>query len=125
MTEEPGRSRRWRSFRPGLATQVLIGFVLGIGVGIFFGEYAAFLDYVGLAFIRLLQMTELPYVVVSLIAGLGKLGAQDAARLALRGGFFVLLLWAVGLLIVRSGSHRMHEANNVVLAPARTSQSTC
>ena len=100
MTDEPQKTRRWRLRRPGLASQVLIGFVLGVSVGLFFGESAAFLETVGLVFIRLLQMTVLPYVVVSLVAGLGKLGAQDAGRLALRGGLFVLLLWAAGLVVV-------------------------
>ncbi|MBW1876585.1 MAG: cation:dicarboxylase symporter family transporter, partial [Deltaproteobacteria bacterium] len=47
-----------------LATKVLIGFALGVGSGIFFGELAAPVGVVGDAFIRLLQMTVLPYVVV-------------------------------------------------------------
>jgi hypothetical protein len=33
MTDEARKLRGWRRHRPGLATQVLIGFVLGIGVG--------------------------------------------------------------------------------------------
>ena len=100
VTSEPSERRRWRPHRPGLATQVLIGFGLGVGVGLFFGESVAFLETLGMIFIRLLQMTVLPYVVVSLVAGLGRLGADDARRLALRGGVFVVLLWAVGLLVV-------------------------
>jgi len=63
VTDEPQKTRRWRLRRPGLASQVLIGFVLGVSVGLFFGESAAFLETVGLVFIRLLQMTVLPYVV--------------------------------------------------------------
>jgi len=100
VTDESKKTRSRGFRRPGLATQVLVGFVLGVGVGIFFGEYAAFLETLGMIFIRLLQMTVLPYVVVSLIAGLGRLGIQDAKRLAVRGGAFVVLLWAVGLLVV-------------------------
>ena len=56
-----------------LATRVLIGFALGVGCGIFFGEIAAPVGVLGDAFIRLLQMTVLPYVVVSLVLGLGRL----------------------------------------------------
>jgi Na+/H+-dicarboxylate symporter/ABC-type amino acid transport substrate-binding protein len=102
MTDPTPQTRRRLSFRPGLATQVLIGFLLGVGVGLFFGEGAAFFETLGMAFIRLLQMTVLPYVVVSLVAGLGRLGAQDAGRLAVRGGIFVVVLWAIGLVVVAS-----------------------
>jgi hypothetical protein len=55
-----------------LATRALIGFALGVGSGIFFGEIIAPVGIVGDAFIGLLQMTVLPYVTVSLILGLGQ-----------------------------------------------------
>ena len=56
-----------------LSKQVLIGLALGIAAGVFFGERAASLQIVGDAFIRLLQMTVMPFIAVSLIAALGKL----------------------------------------------------
>jgi Na+/H+-dicarboxylate symporter len=49
--------------RLSLSTQVLLGLVMGIGVGVCFGNTLAFLQVVGQAFIELLQMTVLPYVV--------------------------------------------------------------
>ena len=97
MTEVP-ESRKRRG--PALATQVLLALALGILAGLFFGERMAALDVVGLAFVRLLQMTVLPYVVVSLIAGLGRLNAREAARLGWRAAVTLLALWAVGLLFV-------------------------
>lgn len=42
-------------------------------------------------------MTVLPYVVVSLIVGLGKLTAADAVSLAKRAGGFLLIFWAMTL----------------------------
>ena len=83
-----------------LATKVLIGFALGVGSGIFFGELAAPVGIVGDAFIRLLQMTVLPYVVVSLIHGLGQLSYQEAKLLARRAGLLLLVIWAVALTFV-------------------------
>ena len=83
-----------------LATKVLIGFALGVGSGIFFGELAAPVGVVGDAFIRLLQMTVLPYVVVSLIHGLGQLSYQEAKLLARRAGLLLLVIWAVALTFV-------------------------
>ena len=59
--------------RLSLSTQVLIGLALGVASGVFFGELLAFLGVIGDAFILLLQMTVLPYVMVSLIVGLGRL----------------------------------------------------
>jgi proton glutamate symport protein len=89
--------RRWR---PSLAGQVLIGLALGVATGVFFGELAAPLGIIGQVFIGLLQMTVLPYILVSLSAGLGRLSYAEAKLLALRGGGFILLFWAVTLAAV-------------------------
>lgn len=89
-----------RSWRPSLAAQVLIGLVLGVATGVFFGELAAPLGILGQIFIGLLQMTVLPYILVSLSAGLGRLTYAEAGTLALRGGGFVLLFWAITLVAV-------------------------
>src|SRR5262249_6004098 len=83
-----------------LPTQVLIGLGLGILAGLFFGEQIAFLKLVGDAFIRLLQMTVLPYLMVSLITGLGGLSYSEAASLGRKCGLLLLLLWAIGLAMV-------------------------
>ena len=51
-----------------LSTKIHVGLVLGIVTGLFLGELAAPLSPIGIGFIRLLQMSVLPYVAVSLIA---------------------------------------------------------
>jgi Na+/H+-dicarboxylate symporter len=58
-----------------LSTQVLIGLVLGIATGVFFGEAAASLQIMGDAFVLLLQMTVMPFIMLSLVSALGKLNA--------------------------------------------------
>jgi Na+/H+-dicarboxylate symporter/ABC-type amino acid transport substrate-binding protein len=83
-----------------LATQVLLSLVLGLTTGLFFGEMVSFLMVVGRAFIMLLQMTVLPYAVVSLIAGLGRLSVGQAKSLAVKGGGFLLLFWGMALIVV-------------------------
>ncbi|MBW2221365.1 MAG: cation:dicarboxylase symporter family transporter, partial [Deltaproteobacteria bacterium] len=82
-------------FSLSLSAKVLLGFALGIFSGIFFGEAMAFLKIVGDGFIHLLQMTVLPYVILSLITGLGRLNYSEAVSLAKKGGLFLLLLWAL------------------------------
>jgi len=79
---------------------ILLGLVLGIGCGLFFGELCARLAIVGDIFIGLLRMTVLPYIVVSLIANLGRLSLRQSRRLAIVGGFVLVVLWAIALLMV-------------------------
>jgi len=79
------------------STKILVGLALGVASGLFLGERAAPLRLVADGFIRLLQMTVLPYVTVSLIAGIGSLEAASAKRLFLRVGALTLVLWALAL----------------------------
>ena len=83
-----------------ISTRILLGLVLGIASGLFFGEYCAPLQVVGDAFISLLQMTVLPYIMVALMSGIGGLNVREARRLALYGGTVMIGLWVVGLLVI-------------------------
>ena len=86
--------------RIGIASQVFIGLGLGLLVGLFFGERVAFLHAGGDAFIALLQITVLPYVVVALITSLGRLTLGKATALGLKAGGILLVLWAIGFAVV-------------------------
>ncbi len=83
-----------------LSARVLIGLALGIATGLFFGPLVGFLGIAGEAFVRLLQMTVLPYIVVSLVGSLGSLSYGDAASLGKRAGLVLLLLWGIALTLV-------------------------
>ncbi len=50
--------------------KIVFGLVLGVLTGLFLGEIAAPFVIVGEIFIGLLQMTVLPYIVVSLVSNL-------------------------------------------------------
>ncbi|MBW2268676.1 MAG: cation:dicarboxylase symporter family transporter [Deltaproteobacteria bacterium] len=90
------RSVQWlRKLSP--IARVLLGLALGILTGLFFGEPVGALSLVGDAYIRLLQMTVLPYILVSLAVGLGGLNAAMARRIGLGGGSMILVLWGVTL----------------------------
>jgi Na+/H+-dicarboxylate symporter len=86
--------------RIGLASQVFIGLGLGVLVGVFLGEKAGLLKVGGDAFIALLQITVIPYLVVALITSLGRLSLAEVKELGAKGGAILLVLWAVGLLVV-------------------------
>jgi Na+/H+-dicarboxylate symporter/ABC-type amino acid transport substrate-binding protein len=76
---------------------ILTGLCLGIVTGILLGDLVAPLGLVAEGFVRLLQMTVLPYVTVSIVHSLGSLDLGQAKRLGLRAGATIAGLWAVAL----------------------------
>ncbi len=83
-----------------LSAKILLGMGVGILAGVFFGEEAAFLKGWGEAFVQLLQMSIIPFVMISLIAGLGRLTYDQALSLAKKCGILVLILWAIAIATV-------------------------
>jgi Na+/H+-dicarboxylate symporter/ABC-type amino acid transport substrate-binding protein len=81
-----------------LSTKIIIGLLLGLLVGLFLGEYAYPFDYLGRAFIGLLQMTVLPYIVFSLIKNIGQLSLETGRRLIIIGLKVLGVLLVFGLL---------------------------
>jgi len=78
-----------------LSTRVLIGLGTGVAAGLFLGDFAAPLGVVGHAFILALQVTVLPFMVVALVSGLGRLDVRTARAIARSGGAVLLILWAI------------------------------
>jgi Na+/H+-dicarboxylate symporter/ABC-type amino acid transport substrate-binding protein len=83
-----------------LSARIAIGLAAGVALGLFIGERAAFLDVVADGYVKLLQMTVLPYVTVSIVGGLGALNPSQAKALGKRVGLVLLLLWVVGFAAV-------------------------
>jgi Na+/H+-dicarboxylate symporter/ABC-type amino acid transport substrate-binding protein len=77
--------------------QILAGLAAGIVVGLFLGEQAAVLKWAADGFVKLLQMTVLPYVTLSIVGSLGNLQMRQARELAWRGGAIVVALWLIAL----------------------------
>jgi Na+/H+-dicarboxylate symporter len=74
--------------------------VLGLLVGVCFGELMTPLQDVGKAFILLLQMSVLPYITLSLITGLGSLTYQQVKALAVKAGTILVLSWGLALVAI-------------------------
>ncbi|MBU2869659.1 cation:dicarboxylase symporter family transporter [Colwellia sp. E2M01] len=74
--------------------RVIIALILGIFTGIFVGEPAGHIGVVGDVYIRLLQMTVLPYVLVSIIGGLGRLDSAMASRIGMRAVKVIFIMWS-------------------------------
>ena len=83
-----------------LSTQILIGLILGLFVGLFFGDKASALAVVGRAYIGLIQMSILPYMVVALMLGIGSLSYEKASKLAITGGLVLVASWLLAFTII-------------------------
>src|SRR5512132_3251377 len=79
------------------STRILIGLVSGVALGLFVGERIVVLKWAADGFVKLLQMTVLPYVTVSIAGSLGRMNYASARTLGLRGGAVLLLVWAIAL----------------------------
>ena len=88
----------------GLSARIFVGLAAGILTGLFFGEMVAGLKVFGDIFVKLLQITVLPYIIVSLIAGFGRMDLDQARRLAVRGTAVLLAIWAMALVIIFVGA---------------------
>ncbi|MFA6715630.1 MAG: cation:dicarboxylase symporter family transporter [Victivallaceae bacterium] len=77
------------------AKLVIISMLLGIACGIIFGERCSCLALVGQGYIALLQMCIIPYVVVSILYGIGRLGIKESKQMASKGISLTLMLWGI------------------------------
>ncbi len=77
------------------AKLVIISMILGIGCGITFGERCSSLALVGQGYIALLQMCIIPYVVVSILYGIGRLGIGESKAMASKGISLTLIFWGI------------------------------
>ena len=79
---------------------ILAGLLAGVAVGLFFGEDAAVLQPLADLYIRGMQMTVLPYLVLTLVGGLGQLDPVMARRLGLRGAALLGLLLVLACAVI-------------------------
>ncbi len=89
-----------KTIRPGPTTLIVASLLAGVACGLFFGEYCARVKWAGDAFIGLLQMAVLPYIMVSLIANTGRLSLAKAGWLVRVCIVTLIGLWLLGLAMV-------------------------
>jgi Na+/H+-dicarboxylate symporter/ABC-type amino acid transport substrate-binding protein len=77
--------------------RIVAGLGAGVLVGLFLGDRAAVFEVFADGFVRLLQMTVLPYVTVSIISGLGQLERRQARQLISHVGVTIAGLWLLAL----------------------------
>lgn len=89
---EPSKSR--------LPVYILIGAALGLLAGLVVGERAAVLQPLGLAYAKLLEIAVFPYLICSLLVGLGGLARDRAGRLLRASWAVYLVVWGLAFLTI-------------------------
>ncbi|MBR8841467.1 cation:dicarboxylase symporter family transporter [Pseudoalteromonas sp. JC3] len=79
---------------------MLWALILGIFAGLVFGERLSFLKPIGTGFVNLMQITILPYIVVSLIVGLGKFNPEQVKSILAKAALVMVSIWVVGLAVI-------------------------
>jgi len=95
------RRNKNKKKRPkSLSSKILIGLLFGIFIGLFFGEYVSGLSILGDAFIGLLQMTVLPYIMLSLMVNIGRLSIDKGMKMIKNGAIVLSVLLFIGIVVV-------------------------
>jgi len=81
--------------RLSIGQQVLVALLTGVGCGVFLGEYAEGIGVIGDVYVGLLQMMVLPYIVLSLISGVGRLSMDQALKIAKYAVLVLLGMWVI------------------------------
>ena len=79
------------------STKILVGLLAGVFVDLFLGEHASVFKIAADGFVKLLQMTVLPYITLSIITSLAALGYDQVNTLGLRAGPVLIGLWCLAL----------------------------
>lgn len=83
-----------------LSRNIFIGLFAGILIGLFLGEYAEPLGFIGDAFIGLMQMTVMPYIMVSILGNLGKINLSKQKKLIYSAAIILMCFMGVGLIFL-------------------------
>jgi Na+/H+-dicarboxylate symporter/ABC-type amino acid transport substrate-binding protein len=80
--------------------KIVLGLVLGVLTGVFLGDIAAPFVVAGEIFIGLLQMTVLPYIVVSLVSNLGRISWSESRGLLIAAMTTLVALLLLGVIVL-------------------------
>lgn len=80
--------------------QMALATFLGIFVGLFFGEKAAILAPWADAYIMLLKITAIPYLIVAIVHGIGLLNTGTAKQILKKGSLFIAIAISINIMMV-------------------------
>lgn len=89
-----------RLFKISLTFQMAIATVLGILCGLFFGDMNDVFAPYASAYILILKITAVPYLIGAIIHGVGQLGPAQAKQILKCGAIFIGMAWTINILMV-------------------------
>jgi Na+/H+-dicarboxylate symporter/ABC-type amino acid transport substrate-binding protein len=89
-----------RLFKISLTWQMVIATLLGIFCGLFFGDLCNVFSSSASAYIMLLKITAVPYLIGAIIHGVGQLSSAQAKQILKKGALFISMAWAINILII-------------------------
>ncbi len=89
-----------RFFKMSLALKMAVATFLGAACGLFFGDLCNVFSPYASAYILVLKVTAVPYLIVAIMHGLGQLSASQALQILRNGVLFIGLAWVINILMV-------------------------
>ena len=84
-------------FRNSLTFQMLIATLLGIFVGLFLGDLCHAFAPLENAYIMILKITTIPYLICAVIHGIGRLATGAAKQILKKGLLFIAGIWVINI----------------------------
>lgn len=78
-------------FRISLPMQMALATLFGVATGLFFGQRTSFLEPWGDAYIMILKITAIPYLIVAIIHGIAMLNRSQGLQILKKGSLFITL----------------------------------
>ncbi|NGX37614.1 MAG: Cyclohexadienyl dehydratase [Chlamydiae bacterium] len=102
---------KMNSLRSTFALQMAIATLLGICVGLFFGERCSVLEPYAAAYVMVLKITAIPYLIVAIIHGVGLLNRAQAMQILKKGSIFVAIAMVIniGIIYLMNWSYPLSE----------------
>ena len=91
--------------------QMALGTLLGVALGLFLGERCASLAPFASAYVKILKMTAIPYLIVAIIQGVALLNRAQGIQILKKGSFFIALalLINIGMIYIINWSFPIPE----------------
>ncbi|NGX39664.1 MAG: C4-dicarboxylate transport protein [Chlamydiae bacterium] len=87
-------------FRISFPLQMAIATLLGICIGLFFGERCAIFAPWASAYVMILKVTAIPYLIVAIIHGLALLNRAQAMQILKKGSIFIALAILINIMVI-------------------------
>lgn len=87
-------------FGMSLSLQMGIATVCGVFFGLFLGEYCQIFGPWSNAYVMILKVTTIPYLICAVIHGIGRLAITTAKNILQKGLIFIGSAWTINILMI-------------------------